>query len=51
MDSTKRAMGHDTPNFVFLHPMGFVHHIVRSCACGTRNGDTLFFMLGWDRMD
>jgi hypothetical protein len=34
---------------VFLHPVGFVSHIVHSSASGTQNVDTLFFMLRWEK--
>jgi hypothetical protein len=29
--------------------MGFAAHVAHSGASRTRNGDTLFFILGWDQ--
>jgi hypothetical protein len=34
---------------VFLHPVGSVGHVEHSHVFGPRNGDALFFMLGWDQ--
>jgi hypothetical protein len=34
---------------VFLHHMGSMGHVVHSGAAEARNGDALFFMLGYDR--
>jgi hypothetical protein len=34
---------------VFLHPVRFVAHVVRSGTFMVRSVDTLFFMLGWER--
>jgi hypothetical protein len=34
---------------VFLHPVGYVGHVVDSIASLVRNVDTLFFIPGWDR--
>jgi hypothetical protein len=43
MDSTKkRAWTHYT-EFVFLHPVGSVVHVVHSRAFGARNVNALFF--------
>jgi hypothetical protein len=34
--------------WVFLHPVGSVDHVVYFGASGVRNIDVLIFMLGWD---
>jgi hypothetical protein len=34
--------------FVVLHPVGSVDHVVHSSAFRAQNNDTLFFTLGWD---
>jgi hypothetical protein len=44
----KSALRHVTLNLCFLHPMGFVGHVVHSTASLVRNVDTLFFIPGWD---
>jgi hypothetical protein len=36
---------------VFLHPVGFVGHVVHSDVCGVRNIIALFVILGWDRYE
>jgi hypothetical protein len=36
---------------LFLHPMGYVGHVVHFGASGGRNIDTLFFLLGGIGMD
>jgi hypothetical protein len=32
---------------VFLHPVGSMGHVVRSCASEARNVNALFLMFGW----
>jgi hypothetical protein len=44
----KRARTRYT-ELVFLHPVGFVGHIVHSAVSGIQNVDARFFILGWDR--
>jgi hypothetical protein len=35
-------------NYLFLHPVGYVGHVVSSGASGVQNFDALFFMHGRD---
>jgi hypothetical protein len=35
--------------FVFLHLVGFVGHILHSTAFGVQNVEALFLVLGWDQ--
>jgi hypothetical protein len=46
--SLKSTRGHITPNLCVLHSVGFAGRVMQSSASGTRNVDTLFFMLVWD---
>jgi hypothetical protein len=45
MDSTRSVSGHVTPNMCFLHPVGFVGHVIRCGTSEARNLDALFCML------
>jgi hypothetical protein len=46
-DPTKKCVGTCHAELVFLHPGGYVGHIVRSVAPGARNVDALVFKLRW----
>jgi hypothetical protein len=45
----KKCVGTRYAELVFLHPVGFVGHVVHYGASGAQNINALFFMLGWDR--
>jgi hypothetical protein len=44
----KKHTGTRYTEHVFLHPVGYVGHIVHSGASWVRNINTLFFILWWD---
>jgi hypothetical protein len=45
----KIGVGTHYAEHVFLHPMGYVVHVVHSGASEVRNVDALFFLLRWER--
>jgi hypothetical protein len=45
----KKRVGTRYTELLFLHPVGYVGHVVHSGTCGARNFDAPFFMLRWDR--
>jgi hypothetical protein len=45
----KKHAGSRYAELVFLHPVGYVGHVVHSASSAVRNMIVLFFILGLDR--